>query len=344
MLLEKLHYLCRGADFVVFAGSLPRGVDEGFYARAIREPQPPRRPDRARRGGRAAPARRRGASRTSSRPNQREAEQRRRAGARGRRGLPDGARHDRRARRPQRAHHARGRLLRAHPRGAAGAALPGARAAASSRSRWSARATCCSRSSSRRSSRGRPAEEALRLAVAAGAASTLEVGAGPLRPARRRPVSLGRRRGRGARTRSRQTLVRKAVVPCSPLERLQSERRARRPRDRGEVRPRKASPSTTSCSSRPSRPCCRTTSRTRDAADARRSRSRSRSSPRRWTPSPRRGSRSRSRGRAGIGIVHRNLSIEDQVAEVDKVKRSEAGMIVEPVTLGPTTSSPTRSS
>jgi IMP dehydrogenase len=38
----------------------------------------------------------------------------------------------------------------------------------------------------------------------------------------------------------------------------------------------------------------------------------------------------------GIGIVHRNLSIEDQVAEVDKVKRSEAGMIVEPVTLPPT--------
>ncbi len=35
----------------------------------------------------------------------------------------------------------------------------------------------------------------------------------------------------------------------------------------------------------------------------------------------------------GLGIVHRNLSIEDQVAEVDKVKRSESGMIVEPVTL-----------
>ncbi|HEU0248959.1 MAG TPA: IMP dehydrogenase [Gaiellaceae bacterium] len=35
----------------------------------------------------------------------------------------------------------------------------------------------------------------------------------------------------------------------------------------------------------------------------------------------------------GVGIVHRNLSIEDQVAEVDKVKRSESGMIVEPVTL-----------
>jgi IMP dehydrogenase len=37
----------------------------------------------------------------------------------------------------------------------------------------------------------------------------------------------------------------------------------------------------------------------------------------------------------GIGILHRNLSIESQVAEVDKVKRSESGMIVEPVTLPP---------
>ena len=35
----------------------------------------------------------------------------------------------------------------------------------------------------------------------------------------------------------------------------------------------------------------------------------------------------------GIGVVHRNLSIADQVAEVDKVKRSESGTIVEPVTL-----------
>jgi IMP dehydrogenase len=35
----------------------------------------------------------------------------------------------------------------------------------------------------------------------------------------------------------------------------------------------------------------------------------------------------------GIGIIHRNLSVEEQVAEVDKVKRSESGMIVEPVTL-----------
>ncbi|MGC8833111.1 MAG: IMP dehydrogenase [Armatimonadota bacterium] len=37
----------------------------------------------------------------------------------------------------------------------------------------------------------------------------------------------------------------------------------------------------------------------------------------------------------GIGVIHRNMSIEDQVAEVDKVKRSESGMIVEPVTLSP---------
>jgi IMP dehydrogenase len=37
----------------------------------------------------------------------------------------------------------------------------------------------------------------------------------------------------------------------------------------------------------------------------------------------------------GLGIVHRNLSIHDQVAEVDKVKRSESGMIVEPLTLRP---------
>ena len=37
----------------------------------------------------------------------------------------------------------------------------------------------------------------------------------------------------------------------------------------------------------------------------------------------------------GIGIIHRNLSIADQIAEVDKVKRSESGMIVEPLTLPP---------
>jgi len=37
----------------------------------------------------------------------------------------------------------------------------------------------------------------------------------------------------------------------------------------------------------------------------------------------------------GIGIIHRNLSIADQVLEVEKVKKSESGMIIDPVTIGP---------
>jgi IMP dehydrogenase len=37
----------------------------------------------------------------------------------------------------------------------------------------------------------------------------------------------------------------------------------------------------------------------------------------------------------GVGILHRNLSIAEQVGEVDKVKRSESGLIVEPLTLPP---------
>ena len=37
----------------------------------------------------------------------------------------------------------------------------------------------------------------------------------------------------------------------------------------------------------------------------------------------------------GIGIIHRNLTVEEQVAEVDKVKKSEAGMIVDPITIRP---------
>ena len=37
----------------------------------------------------------------------------------------------------------------------------------------------------------------------------------------------------------------------------------------------------------------------------------------------------------GIGIIHRNMSIERQALEVDKVKKSESGMIVDPITIGP---------
>jgi IMP dehydrogenase len=37
----------------------------------------------------------------------------------------------------------------------------------------------------------------------------------------------------------------------------------------------------------------------------------------------------------GLGVIHRNLSVEQQAGEVDKVKRSESGMIVDPITMSP---------
>jgi IMP dehydrogenase len=37
----------------------------------------------------------------------------------------------------------------------------------------------------------------------------------------------------------------------------------------------------------------------------------------------------------GIGVLHKNMSVERQAAEVDRVKRSESGMILNPITLGP---------
>ena len=38
----------------------------------------------------------------------------------------------------------------------------------------------------------------------------------------------------------------------------------------------------------------------------------------------------------GIGVIHKNCTIELQKSMVDKVKRSESGMILKPVTIGPT--------
>jgi IMP dehydrogenase len=38
----------------------------------------------------------------------------------------------------------------------------------------------------------------------------------------------------------------------------------------------------------------------------------------------------------GLGVIHKNLSVEEQASEVDRVKRSESGMIVNPITLSPT--------
>src|SRR5258707_6575203 len=38
---------------------------------------------------------------------------------------------------------------------------------------------------------------------------------------------------------------------------------------------------------------------------------------------------------AGMGVIHKNLTVDEQASEVDRVKRSESGMIVNPITLSP---------
>ena len=43
----------------------------------------------------------------------------------------------------------------------------------------------------------------------------------------------------------------------------------------------------------------------------------------------------RDGAQGGVGVLHRNMSVEDQAQQVDMVKRSEAGMITNPVTCGP---------
>ncbi len=112
MLLEKLRYLTTGAETVVFAGSLPRGVDEGFYGETIRDLN--RRGVKTILDSEGEPLR----LGTSAEPflvspNQREAEAPRRPGVPRGAGLHRRARLDRRARGAQRAHHAGVRLLRA---------------------------------------------------------------------------------------------------------------------------------------------------------------------------------------------------------------------------------------
>src|SRR5688500_16671954 len=37
----------------------------------------------------------------------------------------------------------------------------------------------------------------------------------------------------------------------------------------------------------------------------------------------------------GLGVIHKNLTVDEQASEVDRVKRSESGMIVNPITLSP---------
>jgi len=44
----------------------------------------------------------------------------------------------------------------------------------------------------------------------------------------------------------------------------------------------------------------------------------------------------RWRARAGSGVIHKNMPIDRQAAEVDRVKRSESGMILNPITSAPT--------
>ena len=117
MFREKLRYLARAADVVIFAGSLPRGVEDDFYADLIRELNKRSIADRARRGRRAAPDGNCGRAVPRLAEPARGGESRRPGVPRGP-GLHPGARRHRRARCAQRADHAGVGLLRAAPRGA----------------------------------------------------------------------------------------------------------------------------------------------------------------------------------------------------------------------------------
>ena len=246
-LLEKLHYLSRGADFVVFAGSLPRGVEESFYAEAVRdlnrrgvhvildsEGQP------LRFGTEAEP--------WLVSPNQREAEHVvgqeledeedflmaldtiAELGARNVHiTLESGCyalfREDRQVRRYRA--NAPANVEAVSVVGAGDVLLAQFIAAHLA---------------------GKTAEDALKLAVAAGTASTLEVGAGLFDP---------RDAGRMVGAVEVVELAAGAASPSRDAVRLSPWRgRSFRTRRSSAV---KASPSTTCCSCPPSRPCCRTT-------------------------------------------------------------------------------------
>ena len=348
MLLDKVRYLSRSAEAVVFAGSLPRGVADGFYADAARE--------LARRGARVALDTEGEPLRLGLEaepwlvsPNQHEAEQLvgqelfdeedflmaldtiAEMGARNvhitlENGCFALVREERQVRRYRAV---TPRLEPVSVVGAGDAFL----------AQW---LTAVLDDAS--------AEDALRLASAAGAASVLEVGARPLRPRRGPPPAACRGSARaGARLAARsppsagQTPKGVGCAAARPAERRDApgiRPVSRRCYDRSHLEsprdkfakegltfddvllvPAESAvlPNAVVTASRLTRTIVLEIPIVSAAMD---------------TVTEARMAIALAR-LGGIGVLHRNLSIADQVAEVDKVKRSEAGMIVEPVTLSP---------
>ena len=343
----KLRYLSQGASLVVFAGSLPRDVADDFYAEAIHElarlPHPlGARHARASRSGSASRPSRSSSRRTRPRPRRSSARSstttRTSCSAldeiadRGARNViitteggcyallrEDRTIHRYRVERPAR----RAGLARRQRRRAPGRVRrrlgggPGPRGGACARQ--------SPRAPPRRSSSAPAASIRARPPPPAGVTVT-ELD----RSARsRRACRGGRSRLPLARTPRRRARYRVAkwrsgessawTIPRSTAPRSSARR---------------ASPSTTSCSCRPSRRVL-----PNDVSTATRlTRTIALEIPivsaAMDTVTEARMAIALAR-EGGIGIVHRNLSIADQVAEVDKVKRSESGMIVEPLTLPP---------
>src|SRR5215210_5683232 len=311
-LLEKLHYLSQGAELVVFAGSLPRDVDDAFYAEAIRDLNRRHVPaaldcdgEPLRCGVEAEPS--------LVTPNQSEAESLvghefhdeedfqlalQRIAERGARNVIITREHGcvalLRADREER------RLRAVAPLvdpisdiGSGDVLLAGFLAARS---------------------QGRTLEEALRAAVAAGAASTLEIGAG-----RFDPRQAGRAAVVGSRRYPSRMDVEKlgeevAAPPKFAREGLAFDDVLLVPAESSVL------PNDVLTATRLTRTIALEVPVVSAAMD---------------TVTEARMAIALAR-EGGIGILHRNLSVAAQETEVDKVKRSEAGMIVEPVTLPPT--------